>query len=190
MTDELLDVINEKDQVIGREMRAVVHRAGLWHRGIHVFLFTPEGKLLVQTRGRHRQAFPLALDCSVSEHVKSGESYLQAARRGLREELSLSRIRLYPLVKFAMLYGPNDLEICTLYQGSVGTAQINFDPGEVEGIAYYQLEELDSLIQKGSLPISGWFVQLISWYLGRQHEMQLLRVYRPGNKYIPNQSAG
>jgi isopentenyldiphosphate isomerase len=62
-------------------MRAVVHQLGLQHRGIHIFLVTLEGKLLVQQRGRHRGISPLALDCSVSEHVKAGEGYPEAAAR-------------------------------------------------------------------------------------------------------------
>ncbi len=179
MPDELLDVINDRDQVIAQEMRSVVHHKGLQHRGIHLFLFTPENKLLVQTRSRNQKAYPSALDCSVSEHVKAGETYLQAARRGLLEELGLQRVRLSPLIKFSMQYGPNDLEICTLYQGKVNPAAVHFDPVELAGIAYYKLEELEALIVDSSLPFSSWFIQLIYWYQGRPGELKPLRLYQP-----------
>jgi isopentenyldiphosphate isomerase len=179
MSDELLDVVNDNDQVIAQETRSVVHRQGLRHRGVHVLLFTSDGKLLVQVRGRLQQAFPLALDCSISEHVKAGERYLQAARRGLLEELGLQRIRLYPMVKFSMLYGINDPEICTLYWGKVNPATVNFDPAEVERIAYYRLEELDRLIARREIPLSSWFIQIISWLHGRPNDMQLLKAYSP-----------
>ena len=66
MTDELLDVVNDDDIVTAREMRPVVHRLGLQHRGVHIFLVTPQDKLLVQQRSRHKETLPLALDCSVS----------------------------------------------------------------------------------------------------------------------------
>ncbi len=48
MSDELFDVVDENNIVIGQEWRSIVHQRGLWHRGVHVFLFTCDGKLLVQ----------------------------------------------------------------------------------------------------------------------------------------------
>jgi isopentenyldiphosphate isomerase len=179
MPDELLDVVNDDDRVISQEMRSVVHQHGLLHRGIHVFLGTSEGQLLVQQRGRHQEAFPLALDCSVSEHVKAGENYQQAAHRGLAEELGIQGVRINPLVKFKMVYGPNDFEICLLYEGRVNPISVRYNLLEVEGIAYYYLEDLLALIQSGETVFSGWFVQLINWYLGKPSELQVLRTYSP-----------
>ena len=179
MPDELLDVVNDDDLVISQEMRSVVHQQGLLHRGIHVFLVTSEGRLLVQQRGRHQEAFPLALDCSVSEHVKAGENYQQAAHRGLAEELGIQGVRINPLVKFKMVYGPNDFEICLLYEARVNPALVCFNPLEVEGIAYYQLEDLQALVQSREAGFSSWFVQLINWYIGQPAALQVLRNYSP-----------
>ncbi|OGO61831.1 MAG: hypothetical protein A2032_03705 [Chloroflexi bacterium RBG_19FT_COMBO_49_13] len=178
MPDELLDIINSDDVVIAQEMRSVVHQRGLQHRGVHIFLVTPEGKLLVQQRSRQRDNFPLALDCSVSEHVKANESYEQAARRGLAEELGVQTAALHALVKFNMIYGVNDFETSLLYEGMVDPAQVRFDPVEVEEIAYYQLDELEALIRRGELAFSSWFVQLIHWYLGKPSELKVIRTYR------------
>ena len=94
MPDELFDVIDEEDKVIGQEMRSVVHQRGLWHRGVHVLLFIQDEKLLVQQRSKDRVHSPLALDCSVSEHVKAGEDYFTAAVRGLQEEMGVEGIEL------------------------------------------------------------------------------------------------
>lgn len=179
MPDELLDVVNDDDVVISQEMRSVVHQLGLQHRGVHIFLFTTEGRLLVQQRGRHQKAFPNALDCSVSEHVKAGENYQQAAYRGLAEELGIQGTRIYPLVKFKMVYGPNDFEICLLYEGSVNPLSVNGNSLEVEGIAYYSLDDLLALIKGGEAVFSSWFIHLINWYIGKPSEMQILRTYSP-----------
>jgi len=185
MPDELLDVVNDDDEIIAQEMRSVVHRRGLLHRGVHVFLLTPEDRLLVQQRGRHQETSPLALDCSVSEHVKAGEDYRQAADRGLAEELGIQAARIRALVKFMMSYGPNDNEICQLYEGRVDPALVRFDPREVEGIATYRLDELEALIGNGKEKISGWFVQLISWYLGKPSGMKVLRTYTRDRLLLP-----
>src|SRR5690606_32035914 len=111
MTEETLDVVDEQDNIIGKETRKKVHELGLWHRGVHVFLFDTDGNLLIQKRSADRTSNPLRLDGSVSEHVQSGESFHQAAIRGMKEELGLEPIDIKKLAKFRMNYGIHDNEI-------------------------------------------------------------------------------
>jgi len=177
MPDELFDIVDEQDKVIGQEMRSIVHQRGLWHRGVHVFLFTQDGKLLVQQRSKDRMHAPSALDCSVSEHLKAGEDYYSAALRGLQEELGVKGIEIQPLVKFKMNYGPNDNEISALYQGEVEPALVKFDPVEVERIDYYSLPELEEFITKKEFVFSYWFEQLVRWSLGNPSALQVLENY-------------
>ncbi|MCE7861474.1 MAG: NUDIX hydrolase, partial [Chloroflexi bacterium CFX2] len=54
MSDEQLDVVNDKDEVIGQASRSDVHRRGLQHRGVHVFLFDAQGEMLIQKRSADR----------------------------------------------------------------------------------------------------------------------------------------
>lgn len=177
MTNELFDIVDEKDIVTGQEMRSIVHQQGLWHRGVHVLIFTKEGKLLVQQRSKDRQHAPLALDCSVSEHVKAGEDYFTAAVRGLREEMGVEGIKLQALLKFKMNYGPNDNEISMLYQGLVEPAVVKFDPVEVERVDYYNLIELQELLMDKEITLSYWFKQILHWYLGNPSALQVLEKY-------------
>jgi len=177
MPNELFDVIDEKDIVIGQEMRSIVHQRGLWHRGVHVLLFTQKGKLLVQQRSKDRVHAPLALDCSVSEHVKAGENYFTAAMRGLKEEMCVEEIEIDPLVKFKMNYGPNDNEISELYKGIVDPATVRFDPVEIERIYYYSLKELQEMMGSKENNFSYWFEQILHWYLGNPSALEVLKKY-------------
>jgi isopentenyldiphosphate isomerase len=172
--DELFDIVNENDVVTHQALRSVAHARGLWHRGVHIFLFTREGKMLIQLRSKERAQYPSEWDCSVSEHVKAGESYHEAARRGLKEELGMEGIRLQPLVRFRMNYGPNDNEISTLFKGLVDPAGVRFDPVEIERVDYYSLSELQVLMQAGKTPFSKWFVQLLDWLYGLPSEMKII----------------
>jgi isopentenyldiphosphate isomerase len=158
-------------------MRSIVHQQGLWHRGVHVLIFTTEGKLLVQQRSKDRQHAPLALDCSVSEHVKAGEDYFTAAVRGLREEMGVEGIKLQALLKFKMNYGPNDNEISMLYQGLVEPAVVKFDPVEVERVDYYSLSELEGFLLHKQLDFSYWFEQILRWYFGTPSALEMLEEY-------------
>jgi isopentenyl-diphosphate delta-isomerase len=172
--DELLDIVNDEDIVTEQKMRSTVHELGLQHRGVHVFLFTPDGKMLVQKRSADRAASPSALDCSVSEHVKAGESYLDAAIRGMKEEMGVEGIDISPLVRFRMNYGVNDNEISVLYKGTVDPAKVRFDPIEIEEINYHSLDELQEMINSGSVKFCGWFVELLNWYLEKPAQMNFI----------------
>jgi 16S rRNA (adenine1518-N6/adenine1519-N6)-dimethyltransferase len=174
MPDELLDVVTDEDVIADKQMRSVVHQLGLQHRGVHVFLFTADKKLLVQKRSADRAASPSLLDCSVSEHVKSGEGYLEAAMRGLREEMGVTGIDIKPLVKFRMNYGVNDNEISVLYEGIVDPSVVQFDPVEIESIHYYGMDELRQLLKDSEADFCSWFVEILAWYWDGKGKMEIL----------------
>ena len=185
MSNELLDIVDDSDLVTGQELRAVANQRGLLHRGVHIFLVTPENKLLVQQRSRQRESSPRALDCSVSEHVKAGEAYRKAAKRGLTEEMGIQAANIHLLIKFKMEYGPNDRQICQLFEGRFDPSRVRFDPVEIERIGCYSLDELEELIRNGQVAFSGWFVQLIQWYLGKSSKLQILKNYNKKRLLLP-----
>lgn len=178
MSSELLDIVNEEDVVIDQQLRSRVHELGLWHRGVHVFLFTADGKMLIQKRSADRASSPSLLDCSVSEHVQTGETYLEAAIRGMKEEMGVDGIEIKPLIKFRMKYGTNDNEISVLYQGIVDPARVSFDPVEIEAIQYLELDELRRLVKTETSKFCGWFVEILRAYDNEPCEgLQLLEKY-------------
>jgi isopentenyl-diphosphate delta-isomerase len=181
MPDELLDIVSDDDSLIGYELRSRVHQLGLQHRGVHVFLFTKDGKLLVQKRNADRATSPSLLDCSISEHVKSGEIYLDAALRGLKEEMGLDEIEIKPLVLFKMNYGPNDNEISTVFQGGVDPDLVDFDPIEIDEIYYYNLDELIQKMKDEKNIFCGWFIEVLNWYLGKPSQLSIIKDYRNYN---------
>jgi len=174
MPEEYFDIVNENNKIIGQELRRVVHKTGLWHRGVHVFLFTPDHKLLVQKRSQNTDTFPGKLDCSVSEHLKVGESYFDGAQRGLSEELGIEGISLTRLVQLKMNYGLEDNEFSELYKGEFDGGSLAIDTNEVAEIDYYTIPQLEKLIDSGDTLLAPWFVQLIRWYTGKPAKMKIL----------------
>jgi isopentenyl-diphosphate delta-isomerase len=169
--DEILDIVDENNHVIGQEKRSWVHLQGLKHRGVHIFLYNPDGQLLVQCRSAKRDTSPSLLDCSVSEHVKAGESYLQAAHRGLCEELEFTQIELTPVVQFAMRYGPTDDKISQLYKGQAQVNLLSYNHEEIESLSYLGMAELLEMAQNPDSMLSYWFRQLILWYFGKPSDV-------------------
>jgi isopentenyldiphosphate isomerase len=89
MTEEIFDVVNERDEVIARQTRSEVHRLGLMHRAVHVLVFNAAGQVFLQKRSMKKDRQPGLWDSSASGHVDSGEDYDACAVRELREEIGL-----------------------------------------------------------------------------------------------------
>ncbi len=87
--DEWFDVVNERDEVVGREMRRVVHATGLWHRAVHILVYDGAGRVFLQKRSMKKDMSPGLWDSSCSGHVDSGEDYDTAAVRELGEEIGV-----------------------------------------------------------------------------------------------------
>ena len=105
MSEEIFDVVNERDQVIGRATRQNVHQRGLMHRAIHVLVFNSLGQVFLQQRSTKKDRQPGLWDSSVSGHLDSGEEYDACAMRELQEEIGLKLSappqRLFKLVACA-----------------------------------------------------------------------------------------
>lgn len=87
--DELLDVVDAQDRVIGVEKRSIVYQQNLSFRVVNGFVINSQGKFWIPRRTAHKKLFPLALDASVGGHVASGESYDAAFVRETQEELGI-----------------------------------------------------------------------------------------------------
>ena len=89
VTEEMFDVVDEADRVIGSAPRSEVHRHRLRHRAVHVLLFSERAELFVQKRSATKDTFPGCYDSSASGHLNTGEDYDICARRETQEELGL-----------------------------------------------------------------------------------------------------
>jgi isopentenyldiphosphate isomerase len=89
MTEEIFDVVNERDEVIGQQPRREVHRLGLMHRAVHVLVFNAAGQVFLQKRSMKKDRQPGLWDSSASGHVDAGEDYDACAVRELGEEIGL-----------------------------------------------------------------------------------------------------
>lgn len=90
MPEDIFDVVNERDEVIDRKPRSVVHRLGLLHRAVHVLVFNSRGEIFLQKRSMKKDRQPGLWDSSASGHVDSGEDYDTTAVREMREEIGLT----------------------------------------------------------------------------------------------------
>ena len=48
--NELLEIVDEQDNVVGIETREKIHQQGLLHREIHIWVTNEKGEILFQRR--------------------------------------------------------------------------------------------------------------------------------------------
>lgn len=88
--EELIVLVDENDQPIGVMPKSLVHGPNTpLHRGFSVYVFRPEGELLLQQRSFGKQTFPGVWSNSCCGHPGPGETPGQAAVRRARMELGL-----------------------------------------------------------------------------------------------------
>lgn len=135
--NEIFDVVDADDRVVRSEPRDVVHVNNLTHRAVHMLLFNREGELLLQKRSIWKDRNPGRWDSSAAGHVDSGEDYLQAARRELREELGVGAPELERVGKL-LPCAETGCEFIEVYRGS---HEGPFTPAllEVETVGFFPM---------------------------------------------------
>ena len=128
MSEEIFDVVNERDEVIDRQSRGEVHRLGLRHRAVHVLVFNSRGQIFLQKRSMKKDRHPGVWDSSASGHVDSGEHYDATAVRELREEIGLALAQTPELLFKIAACTETDQEFVRVYRcESEGPFQLNAD---------------------------------------------------------------
>lgn len=147
---EILDIVNEKDEVIGQAERDEVHRVGLVCRLIYVCFYTANGEVILQKRGLKKKNDPGRLTTTVSGHVSTGQSYLEAAVRETLEEsgieVSAEDLILLGVVRADYTQGEylsNAMRGMFAYKFDGDISELKVEDGEGAGFAVLPIEELE-----------------------------------------------
>jgi isopentenyl-diphosphate delta-isomerase type 1 len=154
--DELFDVVDGDDQVVGQAPRHEVHARKLRHRAIHVLVHDPNGRLFLQRRSLSKDTFPGCWDSSCSGHVDAGEDYPGAARRELGEEIGWhdASLPLRPLLKLPASPETGHEFIQIFVLGPL-TGPFELNPEEITEGRWIVPEELDLLIKEEPERVAG-----------------------------------
>ncbi len=145
MPDEIFDIVNERDEVVGQRTRAEVHRLGLMHRAVHVLVFNGRDEVFLQKRSMKKDRQPGVWDSSASGHVDAGEDYDACAARELCEELGLE-LAQPPRRLFKLAASPEtDQEHVWVYRcGAEGPFRLH--PDEIETGGWFAPEQVTAWI--------------------------------------------
>lgn len=149
MHDELLDIVNEHDHVIGQKYRSEISFGEKNVRVVNGFIINDQKQLWIPRRSPNKKLFPRCLDFSVGGFVSAGENYEQAFERELREELNIElntvsyrlfahlNPYLYPVSSFMQIY--------IIYSNS----SPDYNKNDFIEYKWMNIQELEAVIAQG-----------------------------------------
>lgn len=164
MTDEMIDVVDDKDKVVRQVKWGEMHRNALIHRAANVLVFNSKGELFVHKRNSKLPLYPGMYDVKVGGIAKAGESYEEAAKRELEEEAGIKNTKLKYLfsIKFRSSKDNNNRKVFRcVYDG-----KIKRQPEEVESGRFMAVDEAKKMMADGKLSPSA--VHVFTEFLKRQ----------------------
>ena len=138
---ELLDIVNDRDEVIGQVERNDRANEGHIIRMVFVGFYTPDKEIILQRRSRRKRSSPGRLTSTVSGHVSSGQSYDEAAIRETYEETGvvIDRPLMVPL---GVLLGGNAMRAVYAYPYSDPISRLQIEKDEGDGFVKIPVERL------------------------------------------------
>ena len=150
---ELIDVLTSDGAPTGRRKpKSEIHRDGDWHRATHVWIVTPDDRILLQRRSVRKENNPGLWDVSAAGHISAGEDVLDSALREVHEELGLV-LRRDELHHVATLrescvlnqgtYFDNEFHEIFLVRRAIDLRELVLQPDEVDEVSLVTVDELD-----------------------------------------------
>lgn len=178
---EQLILVDENDVEIGYIDKSSAHDAGgLLHRAFSLFIFDPDGRLLMQQRSGDKRLWPHYWSNSCCSHPRRGENMQEATSRRLRDELNI-QAELEFVYKFSYQASYGDLgaenEFCWVYLGRTGDVIVP-NRNEIADTRAMSADELRQELDENSAQFTPWFK--LEWQQLNNAHAKILRNYLDG----------
>ena len=164
--EEQVVLVSENDEILGFMEKQQAHINGILHRAFSVFLFNKNGEMLLQKRAASKYHSPNQWTNSVCSHPRSGETYLEGAKRRLKEELG---IETNLEEKFHFIYKANvgdnlwEHELDHVFIGNY-EGEFHLNPQEVSEVRYISSENLEKELSENPENFTEWFKIILDEY--------------------------
>ena len=164
--EEKVVLVTEKDEVLGLMEKMQAHENGILHRAFSVFLYNSKGEMLLQKRAAEKYHSPNQWTNACCSHPRIEETYEQAAKRRIKEELGID-CELEE--KFWFIYkadvGQNlwEHELDHVFVGNY-EGEFNLNKEEVAEVRYISLENLNIELEYNPENFTEWFKIILEEY--------------------------
>jgi len=157
--EELVVLVDEKNNQIGLMPKMEAHEKGVLHRAFSVFVFNKKGELMLQQRAASKYHSPLLWTNTCCSHQREGESNVQAGRRRLQEEMGfttdLKEVFSF-IYKAPFDNGLTEHELDYVLVGSF-EEKPNINKDEVESYKWMPLKDVKKDIENNPEIYTEWF---------------------------------
>ncbi|MDP3765869.1 MAG: NUDIX domain-containing protein [Nanoarchaeota archaeon] len=161
--EEMIVIVDDNDNVIGKATWKEMMDKGLLHRTSNVLVFNSKGELFVHKRANTVRLYPGMYDVKIGGSVRTEENYEEAAKRELKEEAGILNPKLIELFKLKSRRKDNNVNR-TIFK-CVYDGQLKLDKSEVEDGRFMKIRDVKKLLDKNNLSPSA--IDVFTEYLKR-----------------------
>lgn len=172
---EKVDILDENGNPTGNLMTHTgTNLAGEWHAAVHVALYTPDRRVLLQQRSKAIMFYPGQWELGVGGVVGAGESIYDAALREVEEEVGTLAHNLQPVTRWKYNHhvpsaGMHIKMFLYAFTAEIDPAHLNLQKSEVQDVRLLPMSVVhDVLFQHKGLPhlhiipYEGYYRQMLS----------------------------
>lgn len=163
MADHVI-LVDYRDTETGSMEKLAAHQKGALHRAFSIFLFSPDGRCLLQRRARGKYHSGGLWANACCSHPRPGEGLALATRRRLEEELGVTcplRELLQVAYDLDVGGGLREAEYNHTFVGTLDAdAELTPNPEEVDDWAWRPVAEIKAELEAGGAGYAPWFIFL------------------------------
>jgi len=173
MADELVDVCDENNNLTGiQKFKSEAHKAGLWHRAAHIWIYNPKGDILLQLRAKDKELHPDMWDISAAGHVRAGEEPIISGLREIEEEIGLKvkkeELEFFRIQKYRSTFRNlknNEFHYIYFFKFNGDVRTLSMQDGEVQSIRFLSLDKIEDELRtrpERYVPHGGYWTEVIN----------------------------
>jgi isopentenyl-diphosphate delta-isomerase type 1 len=148
MQEEILDIVDENNNVIGNAPRKECHgNPKLIHRTAHVIVVNDKYEILLQKRSMNKDIQPGKWDTAVGGHFDQGENSDQAVRREMNEELGIPKHSAIIFLFEMKIRNEIESENVSVYK-LISNGPFKYQEEEIDEIKFWTKKELFEAFDK------------------------------------------
>lgn len=167
---EQVILVDKDDCEIGVMEKMEAHKQSVLHRAFSVFLFNPQGKMLLQQRALTKYHSAGLWTNTCCSHPRPGETLENAVSRRLIEEMGITTkvFKAFDFIYQAEL--PDNLNEYEFDHVFIGNYDADVRPNhlEVANFVYQSIEEVEANLQSHPEKYTVWFKiafpKVVAWY--------------------------